>query len=278
VSLLINGALVDAPGLTTIPPASRGGPVWAYLHPGDWRARTTTPWVRQLIVHTTGGNWPQPVLPGSGPGGHARNIAEMWAGIDHGGGERIHSAAQLIVDTNGDVVCLCDLGRTVAYHAEGSNPWSVGIEMCTLRDGAIFQATLDATAKLVDFLCYPTLPIPRQMPRGPYRNAPLRRMELGTGNARHNSGGQNCVGVFGHRDNTSERGYGDPGNVIWTQLAALGFEGWDFDGAEDLAVGRRRQEALNARGESLTIDGVVGPASLAAAARQRFARWRDVAP
>jgi GNAT superfamily N-acetyltransferase len=193
VSLLINRALRDIPGLTTIAPASHGGPAWAYLHPGDFRARTTT-WVRQIVIHTTGGNWPQPVLRGAGPGGHARDIAEMWAGADHGGGERVHSGAQLIVDTNGDVICLCDLARTVAFHAEGSNPWSIGIEMCTLSDGSIFQATLTQTARLVDALCYPTFPIPRQMPRGPYRNAPLRRMELGSGVNRHNSGGENCVG------------------------------------------------------------------------------------
>jgi hypothetical protein len=269
--LLIDGAIVPVAGLTVIPPASHGGPIWSALHPEDFRARTTT-WIRQIIVHTTGGHWPQPVLPGSGPGGHAQQIAEMWQGADRGGGDRVHSAAQLIVDTDGTVVCLCDLATTVAYHAEGSNAWSVGIEMCTRPDGSIYGATLTATAKLVDALCYPTFPIPRQMPRGPYRNAPLRRMELGTGAARHNSGGPNCVGVFGHRDNTSERGRGDPGDTIWTELSALGFEGLDYNGAEDLHVGELRQSALNARGESLTIDGIVGPASLAASARQGFAR------
>lgn len=271
MSLLIHGSLVDVPGLTITPPASHGGPAYAKLGDDDCRPRTT-PWIRQLILHTTGGKWPQPLLPGAGLGGHACDIAEMWSGAGS-----VHSGAQLIVDTDGTVVCLCDLATTVAYHAEGSNPWSIGIEMCTLPNGSIYQATLTATAKLTDFLCYPTFPIPRQMPRGPYRNEPLRRMELGSGARRHNAGGPNLVGVFGHRDNTSERGYGDPGNLIWSELAALGFEGLDFNGCEDLAVGERRQHALNALGESLTIDGVVGPASLAAAAKHGFARWRDVA-
>lgn len=275
MSLLINGRLVDVPGLTIRSPASRGGPAWAYLHPEDFRSRTTT-WIRQLILHSTSGKWPQQVRPGAGPGGHARDIAEMWAGSDHGGGDDVSSAAQLIVDTDGVVVCLCDLAKIVAFHAEGSNPWSIGIEMCSLGDGSLFQASLIAAANLVDFLCDPTFPIPRQMPRGPYRNAPLRRMELGTGKQRHNSGGPNCVGVFGHRDNTSRRGYGDPGNAIWTELAALGFEGFDYDGCEDLTTGKQRQGALNALGESLTIDGIVGPASLQAARRRGFARWSAV--
>jgi hypothetical protein len=51
----------------------------------------------------------------------------------------------------------------------------------------------------------------------------------------------------------------------------------DYDGGEDLELGRHRQAALVARGERLEIDGLVGPASLAAARRQGFARWRDVA-
>lgn len=31
------------------------------------------------------------------------------------------------------------------------------------------------------------------------------------------------------------------------------------------------------RGEHLTVDGLVGPASIAAARRHGFTRWRDVA-
>jgi hypothetical protein len=43
--------------------------------------------------------------------------------------------------------------------------------------------------------------------------------------------------------------HGDPGDVIWTALAALGFEGIDYDGGEDLELGKLRQAALVARGE-----------------------------
>lgn len=248
---------------------------WASLHPDDYCMRRTS-WIRQIILHTTSGNWPQPVLDGAGPAGHAQQIVEMWSGDDHGGGERIHSAAQLIVDFDGTIYCLCDMARVVAYHAEGSNPWSVGIEMCTRPDGSIYRATLTATARLVDYLCYPTLPIPRLMPRGPYRNEPLLRMEARDNGHRLQLGGPDVIGVLGHRDNTSERGRGDPGDAIWTELAALGFEGVDYAGGEDLELGKRRQAALNVRGGSLRVDGIVGPASLAEAERQGFARWRDV--
>lgn len=275
--LLIGDQLVPVAGLDIIPPASHGGPAWARLDPGDYMLRPT-PWVRQIIVHTTGGLWPQAVLPGKPPGGHAQQIAEMWSGDDGGNGKQVHSAAQIIVDFDGTVVCLCDLLTTAAYHAEGSNPWSIGIEMSTFPHGEISESTLKATAKLVNALCWPTFPIPRQMPRGPYRNEPIARMEiLGTATfPRRQLGGPTLCGVFGHRDETSERGAGDPGDAIWKELDALGFERVDFHVFEDLTIGKERQAQLNARGARLTVDGVVGPASLLAAQNRGFASWRDV--
>lgn len=274
--LLIENKLVPVAGLNILPPAEVGGPHWARLDPGDYAPRRT-PWVRQIIVHTTGGLWPQPVLPGAGKLGHAREIADMWRGADRGGGERVHSAAQLIVDFDGTVVCLCDLFRCAAYHAEASNAFSIGIEMCTRPDGSIYEATLKAAAKLIDALCWPLFPIPRQMVRGPYRGRPLSRMEDSINvNARRQFGGPDCVGVFGHRDNTSERGRGDPGDAIFAELAALGFEAWDFEAREDILVAKERQAVLNARGARLLVDGQVGARSLLAAENQGYARWRDV--
>lgn len=274
--LLVAGRLLDPPGLHTIAPASAGGPDWCQLDPGDYTRRPTT-WVRQIILHTTGGLWPQYVRAGAGTFGHARQIADMWSGRDRDGGDRVHSAAQLVVDFEGTVACLCDLVYDEAYHAEGSNPFSVGIEMSTMPDGSIYEATLAATAALVDFLCWPTLPIPRQYHGAPYRNQPLLRMERTDASGRHQLGGPNVVGVLGHRDNTSERGAGDPGNAVWIELAGRGFEGLDYSTDQDLSVGTRRQISLNRRGAGLKVDGVVGPASLAAAEQLGFRSWRDVA-
>lgn len=280
--LLIENKLVPVEGINILPPASNGGPPWAQLDPGDYAPRRT-PWVRQLVVHSTGGIWPQPVLPGAGKPGHAREIADMWRGADRGGGERVHSAAPLIVDFDGTVVCLCDLFRCAAYHAEASNPWSIGIEMCTTPRGEIYEATLKATAKLVDALCWPLFPIPRQMPRGPYRGDPIARMEIQARTPgqpldakRTQLGGPTLCGVFGHRDNTSERGAGDPGDAIFRELDAFGFERLDYHTFEDVTAGKERQAALNARGARLLADGQVGPKSLLAAENQGYASWRDV--
>jgi hypothetical protein len=285
--LLMSGVLVDVPGLRIVPPASAGGPVWNALSPEDYRVRTTS-WIRQIIPHTTGGHWPQPVLPGVGNGGHAKRILDMWAGRDRRGGDEVYSAAQITVDYDAVIYCSCDIVRTMAYHAEGSNAWSVGIEMCTLPDGSIYQGTIDATARLIAAMTFSGLPgsallsIPFQMPRGPYRNAPIARMETGRGKrppegTRINTGGPSVVGVLGHRDNTSNRGRGDPGDALSTALAALGCEGIDYHGEEDLERGRERQAALNARGARLTVDGIVGPGTITAARQLGFTRMRDVA-
>jgi len=279
--LLIGGGLHPTPGVTVVPPASHGGPAFAELGADDYAMRPSL-YVPQLIIHTTGGKWPQPIIPGRGPAGHAKQVAEDWRGTNKGGGDRVHSGAQILIDFDGTVYCLVDLMRCAAYHAELSNSRSVGIEMCTRPDGSIYGATLDACATLAALLAWSgvegsgLLPIPFQMPRGPYRNRPLRRMETGNGKTRHQLGGVDCVGVFGHRDNTSERGYGDPGNEIFARLAALGAEGLDYDGGEDRIVGKARQITLNHQGAKLAEDGIVGPASLAAARRLGYQRWRDV--
>lgn len=265
--LLIAGRVVPVTGLTVIPPASAGGPAWARLDRGDETSRHS--WVRQVLIHTTGGDWPMPILPGVGAGGECFRYADIWATDPE------HSAAHLVVDSAGTVACLADLALVTAYHAEGSNPWSVGIEMAQAHDGSVHQATIDATARLVAAIC-DAIGIPEQMPRSPYHDAPLLRMEVTDHDHRVQLGGPDCVGVFGHRDNTSRRGRGDPGDAIWSALAALGFEAIDYAAGQDLDVGRRRQQALNAGGSKLRVDGLVGPASLAEARRQGFGRWRDV--
>lgn len=264
--LLIAGRSVPVPGLDILPPAP-AGPHWASLDPGDYRMRQTS-WVRQIILHTTKGIWPQPILPGAGLPGYAQVVADFWRG------DPIHSAAHLVVDTDGKVACLADLAHVAAYHAEGSNDWSVGIEMYQVAGGGVFEATIAATVKLVTALC-DALGIPEQMPHR-YVGEPLWRMEQGVGPLRKNLGGPDCVGVFGHRNNTGNRGRGDPGNAIFEQLAAIGFEQLDFELKQDLKVGADRQSYLVGHGARIEIDGKVGPVSLAAARRQGFKKWRDV--
>lgn len=279
--LLIAGVLHDVPGLTIIPPASHGGPAWCALDPGDYRPRQGR--VHLLIDHTTGGLPRQQVLPGAGARGHSEFIARMWSGRDRsdgaGEGKRVHSGAQFLVDFNGEIACLCDIVRCEAFHAERANGVSIGVEHCTTRDGSIYQATIDASVILHRELCR-LLDIPFQVHVAPYHNAPLARCEVGSKTREHDGRAQStCSDIYGiiqHRDQTSERGWGDAGDPIRDALIDAGAEGLDYSRGEDLTRGRARQERLNAHGAHLLVDGLVGPASLAAARAQGFSRWRDV--
>lgn len=284
--LLLSGQLVATPGVTVIPPASHGGPAWNLLDPGDFMARQSP--LQIVTPHTTGGLWPQVVIPGAGPSGHARQILDMWSGRDGGQGRAQHSGAQITVDFDGLAYCAADIARCAAYNATAINARNLGIEMCTRPDGSIYQATLDATARLIALLVWSgipgsgLLPIPAQSPRAPYRNAPLRRLEL-DGKA---TSGSDVYGVIGHRWQTSQRGYGDPGNRIEEMLVELyGFELVDYDASQDIELGKARQRTLNAADlaagvsptwRPLLVDGLVGAASIAAAKRQGYAGWGAV--
>lgn len=255
--LLIGGHVVPVPGLTIRNPTDTP---WCRLDAGDYRARRT-PWVRQIIVHTTKGKWPQHVKPGAGAGGRDQWVAEFWRGDPE------HSAAQLVVDNDGSIACLTDLAHTCAYHAGLSNDWSIGIEMYQELDGGVHEAVYAATIPLVVALCE-QFSIPLQMPSRRYNNAPMGRMV---------SGGPDMIGVFGHRDNTSRRGRGDPGDEFFRRLELAGAEAFDYELRADLATWRRRQMYLVAMfSERLTVDGKPGPSTIAAMRRHGFASGRAI--
>lgn len=242
--LLVNGREHPVERLTII---NSNDAAWCRLDPKDFRRRSTS-WVRQIILHTTNGEWPQTVLPGAGRGGMAQNNATFWRRDPQS------SAAHLIIDNDGTVACLGDLATVEAFHATVSNAWSIGIELVQEGNHGVHEAVYASAVKLVPALCR-IFGIQFQIPKLPYRNAPLRRMA---------DGGSNCVGVFGHRDNTNQRGPGDPGDEIFERLAALGAERFDYDAHEDLEVWKQRQQELNSGGAGLTVDGVAGPGTIKA--------------
>ena len=242
--LLVNQKPIPIQDLAIINPTDAD---WCRLDPKDGMQRSTS-WVRQIILHTTKGNWPQSVLAGRGAGGKARFAADMWRG------DPTPSGAHIVIDNDGTVACLCDLATTAAFHATVSNAWSIGIELYQEAGNGIHEAVYDAAVKLVPALCR-IFGIQFQIPKRPYSGAPLHRMT---------DGGKLCVGVFGHRDNTERRGRGDPGDEIFARLAKAGAEAFDHDAGEDLAAWKARQAELNQGGAGLTADGVPGPATVAA--------------
>jgi hypothetical protein len=144
---------------------------------------------------------------------------------------------------------------------DSSNPYSIGIEMSQEADNGVHEVVYAAAVKLVPALCR-IFGIQFQIPKLPYRNQPLRRMV---------DGGEHCVGVFGHRDNTPRRGLGDPGDEIFARLAAIGAERFDHDAEEDPAAWKARQSTLNQAGAGLVPDGVPGPTTRAALKQAGYA-------
>lgn len=263
--LLIAGRLVAVPGVTVIPPASHSGPSWATLADGDFRIRQHR--CQQIVLHTTKGDDPQHVIPGRGPGGRAKSTAEFWQR------DPVHSAAHIVIDNNGDLACLADLADVCAYHATVSNEYSVGIEMYQESGGGIYEAVFDTTVLAVRAICA-ALEIPLTIVADPYTNHPLTRFL---------NGGPDFYGVLGHRHNTEQRGRGDPGDEIFSRLIGAGGEPVTAGMREDMDLARARQSWLNradARAGNtvrpLVVDGLPGPASMAAAHRQLFAQWNLV--
>lgn len=258
--LLIGGRAIPVAGLDIV---NSNDAKWCVLRPDDYRMRKTK-WVRGICVHSTGGRWPMPLDEGPGPGGECERYADIWQT------DPTHSAAHLVVDSRGRVACLADLKYVCAYHATSVNDVAVGIEMAQMRDGRIHRATVEATAVLCKAIC-DHMEIPFQFCATPYSGGPLDRLT---------KGGADCVGIYGHRDQSDQRGRGDPGDAVYIALEAAGAEPLDYSRGQDIEVGKARQRWLNAAptraGSPLVVDGLIGPASLAAARRQGFPRWRDV--
>jgi hypothetical protein len=250
--LLANGKLVAVDGVTVIAP---GEQPWAFVtKPKDACARAGAP--SQWLLHKTIADDPERVLFGAGAPDGARATAEFWQQSDGVRQPKRYGAAHGVTGEDGVAACLADLVLDEVYHATVSNPYSVGWETRERVGGAVQQAALDATVAIA---CTGTraLGIQWQIPKlGSYTGHPLVRML---------NGGRDCVGVFGHRDNTEQRGRWDPGDVLFQMLAKAGFEQFDFAAGEDRDVWSARQHDLNAKhGAGLLEDGIPGAKTTAA--------------
>jgi hypothetical protein len=256
--VLIGGRLVPVPGVNVIPPASHGGPAWCTLNVGDYQLRRRR--VQQAVIHSTKGDEPQRVIAGAGPGGMAERTFRYWTR------DPVHSAAQVVIDNNGDLACGADLAEVCAYHATVSNEYSFGIELYQEADNGIYEAVYATLTKALPIIL-DALAIPYFVVADPYAGHPLRRFL---------DGAPDFYGVLGHRHNTEQRGRGDPGDEAFRRMIAGGGEPVIAESHQDIALSRARQRTLNAMGGHLDVDGLAGAASIAEAKRQGYARWSDV--
>jgi hypothetical protein len=195
-----------------------------------------------------------PCLGASGQ--YAENIVRYWTGSSRNAG------AHLVVNFDGSVVNTADLQTEQTYHAGTVNDVTVGIEICQKADGSLYSVQLDFVVRLIDWITA-TMGIQRQF-HDPYHGGPVERIH---------AGGHDVCGVYAHRDQTSNRGRGDPGDEIFARLFAAGYERFDCAAGIDLAVWKTRQQQLGLP----TVDGVPGPETCRALAAKGFASGMWVA-
>jgi hypothetical protein len=156
------------------------------------------------------------------------------------------------------VIVSNDPLRRYTWHAGAVNGFTLGIEMVQEANGDLYADQIAAVVQLIDFLTALLSdrghPIQRQIPwkNGKAVAGVLARLA-------NSDTDQNVTGVYGHRNQTTNRGPGDPGDSIFEALHAAGYLGFDYDSGEDIAWWKAQQRRLG-----LQEDGIPGPAMAAA--------------
>ena len=164
--------------------------------------------VTHVILHTTGGYpdskhlTPQRIRPEAASSRHclAADVHAYWSKT-----ERI-GAAHLLVDADGSVYQIADLSTRAMYHCVGYNQVSIGVEVVQQSDSSLFAVQLVSVVELCEWLVL-RFSLPRSVAM-PYTG--VRDVVDG-------------VGVLGHRDLSSNRGSGDPGDFVMEALVDAGW-------------------------------------------------------
>lgn len=196
-----------------------------------------TRWVRSIIVHNTK-NIPVVIKPGKGPSTNVGKRVVNWWSLNP-----TPAGAHIIIDWDGVIYCLTDLLEDAAYHASKMNENSIGIEVYENDQGVVYEAQVNALVELVVWLCH-RFNIQMQMPV--YDNKQIDRLV---------SGGNDCVGVFGHCHVWYQGKKYDPSINIFKALMNTNlFKQFDFQNKKDLEFWEDIQFKLH-----LKVDGVPGP-------------------
>lgn len=231
MSIVLGGRKVDTPGVTTISWLDDPRvPRTPHTNPRAYR-------IRAVVLHTTSGR-----PSGLAPGGKTPRDPFAWA-RDAADNARVVSW-DATVNTDGTVTWQNDPLTGITWHATQVNPYTLGIEIAQGPNGEVYQAQMDATVRLLDVLTA-ELGIQRQIPW--YQGAPDRRVL--TRLRPEGGAGADVVGVYGHRNVTSEKS--DPGDQIFNALAAAGYEKFDLEAQQDKQEWAARQASLG-----ITPDGV----------------------
>lgn len=241
MSLVLNGQLVATPGVETV--SWLDDPKVPMTTDGYARMQ----WIRAIVLHTVHGK-----IGGLKPGIKPSTRAEAYAVY------QAHTARDVswdyTIDTDGTVVVSNDPLKRVCWHATTVNPFSIGIEMVQDDNGDLYEGQLESVVKFLDTITRELAdrghPIQRQIPVGadgkPVRGVIPRLADQ--------IKCKQVVGIYGHRNQTSNRGPGDPGDFIFQALLNAGYKGFNYDTGEDLTFWKGQQTRMGLQ----IIDGVAG--------------------
>lgn len=253
--LVINGREVPVPGLESsnfLRTKSLG-----FTDTKDYSVRST-PWVRNICVHTRMGLKNQKFEHSD------KNSKWDIFGVENASRDTRHASWHISIDSDGSFVCHLDLAKHKAYHAGQCNDHSIGIEMYQRSDGVITYETLESCVKILDVITR-EFKIQRQFAVEDtfcWRFANNKKSWKKSSKLSYDPKGEcgeTFVGIFGHRNATKNRGWGDPGDKIFLYLAQAGYEGFNVSRNEDREIWKSRQEKL---GLLPPYDGIAGPGTV----------------
>jgi hypothetical protein len=206
VTLVIDGQRVETPGMETI--SWLDDPAVPRVKDGRRRVPQSA---RAIVIHTVHGKLGRVADAPSAPSVRAERYARYQAGTAR------EVSWHITVDTDGTIVQSADVAAWTCWHATAVNGWTVGIELVQESDGTVYRAQLAAVVALCDLLCA-RLGIERRVPaRGGVPIVGVVPRLTGTDGP--------WSGVFGHRNQTRQRGAGDPGSSVFLALLAAGYAG-----------------------------------------------------
>lgn len=242
MSLILNGQKVPTPGLQTI--SWMDDPAVPRATDGSPRLEM----IRAVVMHTVHGKVGR-LLPGSKPSTRAKVYAKYQANTSR------DVSWDYTIDTDGTVIVSNDPLTRFCWQATSVNPFTIGIEMVQEDNGDLYAEQIAAAVRFLEVL------VAELGDRGHYiqRQFPMKAGRPVVGVVQRIADANRArtvTGMYGHRNQTNNRGPGDPGDYIYTALAAAGWQGFDYDANEDLAYWRPIQRSVG-----VAEDGLPGRAT-----------------
>lgn len=213
LGLIINGARVPVPGVRIV--SWLDDPKRA-PHCTDGKPRPAGN-VSAVVLHTSRGRRGV-IREGSRRSDKAERLARYQTRTDR------DVSWHLTVAADGEVFQQADLATFMCWQASHANGWTWGVECAQDADTPdLTRAQVDALVAVVAAAC-DAMGIPRRVPV----NADGRPVAgvVKAWQSRKQGGDQKAArGVIGHRNLTTSRGPGDPGDPIFEALLAAGFVG-----------------------------------------------------